>query len=214
MLRRRHRPIHYRPRPRLVSWLVTIVVVGLAVGAALHYGSEPFGVASSPRPPVRVATFTGRAEASGPVGLRIEPASLVLFGIDPPSAGINCGTGDCTALARDAMAGLIGEREIHCVSRPHPDGRPAATCFLPDGSDLAAALVGRGWALTAPDAPLYRAEEERARAAGLGIWARPSEAQVPAAAPASSGSPPVSSAAPDVPAAPPIGPGGYVPPED
>jgi endonuclease YncB( thermonuclease family) len=210
MLRKRHKPIHYRPRSSSVSWLLSIVVVGLVVGAGLHYWSEPFGIASAPSQPTRLATFTGRAEASGPVALRIEPASLVLYGIDPPSAGIDCPAGDCAALARAAMEQLLGEREIHCVSRPQPDGRPAATCFLPDGVDVAAALVARGWALASSDAPLYRADEERARAAAIGLWARPAEAQAPAPPGESAAQPSAS----DMPIPPPIGPGGYVPPDE
>ena len=215
MFRRRHRPIHYRPRPRSVSWLASIVAVGLAVGAGLHFWSEPFGIASAPgsqtgSAPTRVATFSGRAEANGPIALRIEPAALVLYGVDPPSAGIECPAGDCAGLARAAMEQLLGEREIHCVGRQQPDGRQAATCFLPDGTDVAAALVARGWALASGEAPLYRAEEERARAAGLGLWARPSEAQAPAPA----GDPPTAAPAQDVPVPTPIGPGGYVPPDE
>jgi hypothetical protein len=226
MFRRRHRPIHYRPRPRSVSWLISIVVVGLAVGAGLHFWSEPFGIASAPSPPTRVATFTGHAEASGPIALRIDPgrvdpAALVLYGVDPPSAGIDCPAGDCATLARAAMEQLLGEAEIHCVARPQADGRPTATCFLPDGTDVAAALVARGWALASGDAPLYRAEEERARAAAVGLWARPSEAQAPAAQ-GEPGSEPgpgagpgaAASPGPDLPPSTVIGPGAFIPPDE
>jgi hypothetical protein len=212
MFQRRHRPIHYRPRSRSVTWLVSIVVVGLAVGAGLHYWSEPFGIASGPSAPTRVATFSGRAEASGPIALRIEPAALVLYGVDPPSAGIECPAGDCATLARVAMEQLLGDVEILCVGRPQADGRPAATCFLPDGTDVAAALVARGWALASSDAPLYRAEEERARAAGIGLWARPNEAQAPAPPPA--GEMPAPPQVEGVPLPMQIGPGGYVPPDE
>jgi endonuclease YncB( thermonuclease family) len=209
-----------------------IVVIGLAVGAGLHFWSEPFGIASAPSAPTRVTTYTGRAEASGPVALRIEPgrvdpAALVLYGVEPPSAGIDCPAGDCATLARAAMEQLLGEAEVHCVTRTQGDGRPAAaTCFLPDGTDVAAALVARGWALASGDAPLYRAEEERARAAALGLWARPSEtpsearseapseAQAPAPAAAGDAGPAAQPAPADMPLPTPIGPGGYTPPDE
>jgi endonuclease YncB( thermonuclease family) len=156
----------------------------------------------------------------------------VLYGVDPPSAGIDCPAGDCATLARAAMEQLLGEAEIHCVARSQADGRATATCFLPDGTDVAAALVARGWALASGEAPLYRAEEERARTAGIGLWARPSEAQAPAAAQGEPGAEPgaVQGAEPgpaagpapgaaaqpasDLPLPAVIGPGAFIPPDD
>jgi endonuclease YncB( thermonuclease family) len=49
--------------------------------------------------------------------------------------------------------------------------RVLATCIVPDGSDVNAWLVRRGWALAYGGGGNYRSEQDEAEAAKRGIWA-------------------------------------------
>lgn len=219
MFKRRHRPIHYRPHRSALGWGLTLAVVAAALGGAGWWTYSTFGGVPSlqsvmtltqpaaPREPPRVGLFSGPAEAEGPTVLRFEAASVTLHGIEPPGPNITCASGDCGASARVMLGRVIGRRDVLCVARARSDGRVFATCYLPDGGDLAAALVARGWAVAAPDTSYYRSEEERARAAAVGIWALATAAEP---APAGEGATPATAAASTAPP----DEGGFVPPDD
>jgi endonuclease YncB( thermonuclease family) len=74
--------------------------------------------------------------------------------------------------------GITGFVRCQTIAR-NEDGSVSAQCFtgygkFDDGIDLAAYLLNRGWALTAPDAPsAYQALESVARQHGLGLWGTP-----------------------------------------
>ncbi|MBL8839030.1 MAG: thermonuclease family protein [Alphaproteobacteria bacterium] len=219
MFRRRHRPIHYRPRHSPVGWWLALAVAVAGIGVAAYWAYESFGglpsltlAAQAPaREPPRVGTFVGVPEAEGPTGLRFEATSVMLHGIEPPGPNITCASGDCGASARNMLGRVVGRRELLCVTRARSEGRVFVTCYLPDGSDIGAALVARGWAVAAPETSFYRAEEERARTAAVGIWARPVLPATAEAQPGGEGSTPEAGAAP--PASQPDD-GSFVPPDD
>lgn len=219
MFRRRHRPIHYKPRHSSAGWGIALAIAAAGIGVAAYWGYESLGglpalTLTTPAParePPRVGTFVGAPEAEGPTGLRFDATSVTLHGIEPPGPNITCASGDCSASARIMLGRVLGRRELLCVTRARSEGRVFVTCYLPDGSDIAAALVARGWAVAAPETSFYRAEEERARTAAVGIWA---QAAPPATADASRPADASAAAAAETPAAAQPDDGSFVPPDD
>lgn len=81
---------------------------------------------------------------------------------------------NCGQEARWAARNRIANHWVECVERGRgPGGEIFALCYLGGvgGPELNAWLVEQGWAMAARDyADDYVAAEERARAAGLGLW--------------------------------------------
>lgn len=96
-----------------------------------------------------------------------------LHGIDTPERGERGGTA-----ATEFLRSLLGEgaaaRRLRCQAtgdRVDGFGRLLARCTLPDGRDVGLLLVEHGLARAFRRYSLdYAAAEERAKAAGLGIW--------------------------------------------
>lgn len=119
---------------------------------------------------VRVAVVDGDTLATGSDRLRIN-------GIDAPEMHQMCERGGalyaCGEAARAAMARIVGNGAVTCeyigVDRY---GRRVVRCAGADGRDIAAALVGQGWAMAYRQYSMdYVAQEETARAQRLGLWA-------------------------------------------
>lgn len=102
-----------------------------------------------------------------------------LAGIEAPELGQLCPR----ASEREAQCGLLAgyelrkrlqleSRPLRCWPQgPEKDGGVTATCAAGD-DDVALQLLDAGQALALPDAQIdYRLAEEKARAAGLGLWA-------------------------------------------
>jgi endonuclease YncB( thermonuclease family) len=133
-----------------------------------------FAVAGAPRTDGRLAglprVVDGDTLAFGDVHVR-------LFGIDSPEPGQTCDRNgqpwDCGAFASRLMADLVGTAGVTCDAPVDTDrhNRPVAVCRAA-GADLGAAMVEAGAAFAyrrySTD---YVAQEQAARAAGLGIWA-------------------------------------------
>lgn len=132
------------------------------------------------------APVTGAARVIDGDTLEISGARIRLAGIDAPELSQTCADGRggdtrCGRQVRAALAEFIGADVVVC--RPFDRdryGRLLAACAA-RGRDLGTWLVENGLA-TALDGPRgrdFRSAEERARAAGAGLWAlgfeRPSE---------------------------------------
>lgn len=131
-------------------------------------------------------------------GDTIEVAGTVirLYGIDAPELGQSCRIGarvyDCGRIARTALLDLTAGVAVRCkLAPPSPEGgspeaSPEASpedspedsgadgrigrCSA-DGYDLSEGMTYTGWALALrPVSKRYVAFEERARAAGRGLW--------------------------------------------
>ena len=94
--------------------------------------------------------------------------------------GIDCpeGTQPFTAEARDFLASHCQGTEVTVhVRRTDGAGRLVAAVFLPDGSDVALALVENGWAWCAPQygpvSDVFKGAEAQARRNALGLWQDP-----------------------------------------
>ena len=121
------------------------------------------------------------AEVAGPVtvidGDTIEVAGRTfdLHGIDAPEPGQRCRLKgkpfDCGHIAKTALMDLTVGASAVCEARGEaPDGAAAALCRV-GGFDLSRNMVHTGWALADRDVTTaYVGTEEKARAAGRGLW--------------------------------------------
>ncbi len=119
---------------------------------------------------------TGRASVVDGDTIELQGERIRLAAIDAPEARQSCerdgGTWPCGRRAAFALADLVGARTVTCRWRERDRYRRAvATCTV-GGVDLGGWLVEQGWALAYRRyGRTYLAQEERARAAGRGLWA-------------------------------------------
>ena len=112
--------------------------------------------------------------------LSIDNERVRLLGIDAPELGQHCVRDeagyDCGQEAAAWLAQFIGARRIICMVRDHEEGAALAHCDVA-GQDIAAAVLGAGWAFALPKAArTYVGMEQAARLAGTGMWAGMAEA--------------------------------------
>lgn len=132
-----------------------------------------------------LAPVVGAAEITGRGPVVIDSATLVmtgqrirLFGLRATVPSQTCTIGAlvwaCGQEARWATINRVGNHWVVCVERARDgDGAILAVCHLGGigGPELNAWLVEEGWALaTRGEATAYVAQEERAKAAGRGLW--------------------------------------------
>jgi endonuclease YncB( thermonuclease family) len=123
------------------------------------------------------APLIGQARVLDGDSIEISGARIRLQGIDAPEWEQTCvdAAGQawpCGKTAAQELRRHIGARDLTC----EPSGfdrynRILAACFGPDGSDVNAWLVRRGWALAYGGGRNYRSEQDEAEAAKRGIWA-------------------------------------------
>jgi endonuclease YncB( thermonuclease family) len=99
-----------------------------------------------------------------------------LYGIDAPERDQSCKRADgstyaCGQFARDALVAAIADGPVTCVRRDvDPYGRMVGLCKGP-GGDLGETLVAEGAAMAYRHFSRdYIDEEDRARAAHVGLW--------------------------------------------
>jgi endonuclease YncB( thermonuclease family) len=117
-----------------------------------------------------VSEIVGLAIVSDGDTLRVGPRRIRLDGIEAPGSGAMCGPANIYRSATDALRQLTASQEVRCRISDLPDseGRDVAQCRAGD-VDVNARMVGLGMARASEGA--YAAEQTRARAAGLGVWA-------------------------------------------
>lgn len=129
-------------------------------------------------PPGAGATeLTGLAHAIDGDTILVGPRHVRLEGIDAPEMSQVCEdtkghAWPCGKASRDRLAELVDGRDVRCAGAVKDAyGRFIATCRV-DGSDVERTLVAEGlaWAFRKYSAT-YIAEEDKARSAGIGIWA-------------------------------------------
>ena len=142
--------------------LLRLAVVGLLALAPPAAGAEE---------------FTSYAIARADGSLHIAGRVVRLFGIYIPSTGVTCRTvfspAECGTRAELALEFKTANQFVTCRTLGAlQDGTVSAQCWADDGEDLAAYLIGRGWALARPEAPFeYAALERIAERRGIGLWA-------------------------------------------
>ena len=116
--------------------------------------------------------------------IEVQGQAIRLYGIDAPELGQACTikarTYDCGMVARTALLDLTAGVAVTCKvvsakvvsaepGRANEDGRPGR-CFA-QGYDLSEGMAYTGWALAQREVTeRYLVFEERAQAAGRGLW--------------------------------------------
>jgi len=129
------------------------------------------------------AQTSGLAIVQNDGSLRIKGRTVHLWGIHVPATYDDCRTSErppkCGSRAALALEFEI-DGFVHCEEKHRrADGSVEAVCHadrthFDEGTDLAAYLLARGWAVARPDAPIeYQTLERIARETGLGVWGLP-----------------------------------------
>ncbi|MEH3116473.1 MAG: thermonuclease family protein [Methylorubrum populi] len=136
--------------------------------------------AGAPALPARAAEMALRP-VSGPATvidgatLDIGGRRLRLHGIDAPDLDQTCFDAQergyaCGRAAAGALAARIGGASVTCEPRgPAADGAAIALCRL-GADDLAAWMIGNGYAVADRSGAAYAAEDRRAWGRRLGLW--------------------------------------------
>ncbi|CAO4175864.1 thermonuclease family protein [Methylorubrum populi] len=137
--------------------------------------------ASAPAGPARAAdatrTVSGAATVIDGATLAIGGQHLRLHGIDAPDLDQTCFDARergyaCGRVAAEALAARIAGGTVACEPRAAitADGATTALCRL-GADDLAAWMVGNGYAVAESGSAAYMAEDQRAWGRRLGLWA-------------------------------------------
>lgn len=162
-------------RPLPARSLLVLLIIALA--AAAHLGKRPeLRPARHAHAETTQSAILGRARVIDGDTIDVAGARIRLEGIDAPEIEQSCADPTGTrwscgrAAARELRTHLAGQ-SLRCETSG-VDGyrRLLATCALPDGSEVNAWLVRKGWALAYGFSGVYRAEEAEAQAARRGIW--------------------------------------------
>jgi len=131
----------------------------------------------TPPPPKQNQTISGPAVAMTGDQVTVGGASVRLKGIAAPVAGETCETRygaiyDCYRKSIDVLQALIGDNEVSCeIVTADRTGQKVGVCRV-GNTDLAAAMVARGWAFAYRRlSPAYVNSEAFAESHRLGMWA-------------------------------------------
>ena len=138
-----------------------------------------FALVTGPLGPPALAEVTGPPKVVDGDTVEVQGTVIRLYGIDAPEFGQTCRIGehayDCGRIARTALLDLTAGVTVSCKLAPaspedsDADGR-IGRCSA-DGYDLSEGMAYTGWALASRTvSERYVAFEERARAAGRGLW--------------------------------------------
>ena len=162
-------PPPFLPSRRPASLAAALLTILAAPALAQQNPQAPV---AAPHP-----TVTGVGVAMSGDLLTVSGSSVRLFGIAAPMAGELCETRfgvkyDCYRHATNVLQALIGSNPVRCVvTTTDRTGQQVGVCRV-GGTDLAAALVARGWAFAYRRlTPAYVGAEAFAESHRLGMWA-------------------------------------------
>ncbi len=125
------------------------------------------------------AEMTGRPKIIDGDTIELQGQAIRLYGIDAPELGQACTikerTYDCGMVARTALLDLTAGVAVTCKMVSAEPGQAAGDgrtgrCFA-QGYDLSEGMAYTGWALALREvSERYLVFEERAQAAGRGLW--------------------------------------------
>lgn len=129
-------------------------------------------------PPERLTADGAKVQVIDGDSLRIGARTVRLQGIDAVELHQPCRAPDgtewrCGIEARAALAALAGKGELVCEPQATDSfGRAVSACSARGVTDLAAALVAQGWAVSGDGERegAYTTEQRAAQAARRGIW--------------------------------------------
>lgn len=124
----------------------------------------------------------GRASVYDGQNLVVEGVALRLDGAEAPASAQQCMTRkslvwNCGKRASDRLTELASGRKVRCVVTEPLGTGAAAICSVTGISDLGAAMIREGWAVSnGHDHGRYAAQQMSAKAGRLGMWVGPFEA--------------------------------------
>ncbi len=121
--------------------------------------------------------ITGRPKIIDGDTIELQGQAIRLYGIDAPELGQACTIGeqtyDCGMVARTALLDLTAGVAVTCrmlAAEPSVGEAKPGRCFA-QGYDLSEGMAYTGWALAQREvSERYLVFEERAQAAGRGLW--------------------------------------------
>lgn len=167
---------------RVLFVAIAFAFAGLALWVGPAATAPSRTDASRPSATHMSKSLIGRVDVTDGDTLALAGQRVRLFGVDAFEAEQTCqdargGVALCGGAARQALADLIADQIVTCVTRDVDSyGRVVAQCRVGE-TDLAAYLVRRGHALAYRRYALdYESDEHSARAAASGAWAGEFEA--------------------------------------
>lgn len=168
-----------RPSGRMIGWM-GFAAATLAY-VLTHLPGGIFDKAQLPHvsayAPGSQPAVVGQARIIDGDTIAVAGRRIRLYGIDAPESQQSCQTRDgrdwpCGKAATDALAFEIGANPVRCDPRDIDKyGRTVAVCRI-GTTDLNAWMVENGWATAYRYFSLdYAGAEDKAHAAGRGIWA-------------------------------------------
>jgi endonuclease YncB( thermonuclease family) len=146
---------------------------------ALCPAAAPPGLAQTAQqaPAAAAQTVNGTGVAMSGDLITVGGASVRLYGIAAPLPGETCQTRygqtyDCYRRSTDILQALIGDSPVLCtITATDRNGQQIGVCRA-SGTDLASAMVARGWAYAYRRlTPTYVGAEAFAESHRLGMWA-------------------------------------------
>jgi endonuclease YncB( thermonuclease family) len=123
------------------------------------------------------ADLSGQVRVVDGDTLRMGETRIRLWGIDAPERNQTCEgkdgqTYECGRDSAAVMLELARDRTVECEVRDHDRYRRVVAVCRTESGEINAAIVRRGWAVDWPrySRGRYQADEQAARAEGLGIW--------------------------------------------
>jgi endonuclease YncB( thermonuclease family) len=156
----------------LVSVLLGAVVLGGGYAAVLWLRSGAVATPQAATPQQELVVPAAQVAVVDGGTLRLNDRVVRLSGVNPPTRGTTCGTGeDCAAASANALAALVREAPVACrVTGKDGLGRAFAVCET-SGTELNQAVIAAGWARADDHHPTLRQAEATARAERRGAWA-------------------------------------------
>lgn len=124
----------------------------------------------------------GTASVYDGQNLIVQGVPLRLDGAEAPAAAQQCMTRkslvwNCGKRASDRLTEIASGKKVRCVVTEPLGAGAAAICSVTGISDLGAAMIREGWAVSnGHDRGRYSAQQMSAKASGLGMWVGPFEA--------------------------------------
>ena len=156
--------------------LARLILAALLLATALPAAAQQ-KQPKPPPPPKQNQTVSGPGVAMTGDLVTVGGASVRLQGIAAPVAGETCETRygavyDCYRKSTDVLQALIGDNQVSCeIVTADRTGQKVGICSV-GNTDLAAAMVARGWAFAYRRlSPAYVNSEAFAESHRLGMWA-------------------------------------------
>lgn len=156
----------------VLGWAVIASLALLTIGGA---GAAAYLFTGESKSAAAPSNIVGPAQVINGRMLVVAGQTIRLQAIDAPPAELICRDGGweykCGADSRKALEQLVGSRPVDCEPLSTDNGMVHATCYSDQGVDVAAALVGAGWAVAdLRRSSKYLPQQSKAQDENRGLW--------------------------------------------